>query len=357
MIAAHGNDAVVTALEKLLAQARGGRAGYLIASMETDGEKPTFGWFGSPTLQGAAMESLEKLAVLIERDVTNKVPPPRAANIPADRVVYNVPGSPCSFDFIHWLVDAEMTRIAEGASAPLKVCFWFGRDGRSGLNMPWRRTMFENVMRPALALIGAVEDQTAVDGRVKMEFGFKGVVDRARHGAIVPRFRAQASASTLGYVTITLREAEQWPHRNSNIGAWTAFAEYLKRRGENVIFVRDTANADDPIGFETNPMASRNLHARAVLYHHAKKNFFVSNGPATLAFFSNWPWTMFLKIEPDGHAYAPNTPSFWREQFGMEVGEQFPWARPDQRIVWAGDDYEILVEAWEKMVPSGALLG
>jgi hypothetical protein len=80
-------------------------------------------------------------------------------------------------------------------------------------------------------------------------------------------------------------------------------------------------------------------------------NLFVSNGPATLAFFSEWSWMMFLKIEEDGHPYAPNTPKFWRAEFGMEVGTQFPWAQPDQRIVWKGDDYENLVEAWEEMYP------
>jgi hypothetical protein len=242
-----------------------------------------------------------------------------------------------------------MTRIAERAPAPLKVCFWFGRDGKSGLDDPWRRQMFENVMRPALALIGAVEDPTAADGRNRMEFGFRDVVSRARQGAIVPRFRATTKnpIASADYVTITLREAEQWPHRNSNMQAWVRFAYYLENHGERVIFVRDTMQARNKLGsLEICPDASLDLRARASLYQDAKMNYFVSNGPATLAFFSDWPWTMFLKMEPDGHAYAPNTPSFWREQFGMEVGEQFPWARSDQRIVWAGDDYENLISAW-----------
>jgi len=299
------------------------------------------------------MVALEQLAGAMEKSVVNRTLP-EAPPAPADQVCYNVPQSPLSYDFIHWLVDAEMTRIAEGAPAPLKVCFWFGRDGKTGLDDPWRRGMLENVMRPALALIGAVEDPTAVNGRNKMEFGFKGVVDGAKRGLTVPRFRAMTIAGFAGCVTITLREAKQWPHRNSNIDAWVEFAWYLRERGERVVVVQDTAHADAPFffGFETCPQASRVLYARASLYQSAKMNFFVSNGPATLAFFSEWSWTMFLKIEPDGHPYAPNTPSFWREQFGMEVGEQFPWARPDQRIVWKGDDYENLVEAWEALVPA-----
>jgi hypothetical protein len=357
MISAHGNDAVIDALEKLLAHARRGKAGYLIAVMVTDGEKPTGGWFGSPPLERSAMVALEQMAGMMERTIVNKTMPPAPA-APADQVCYNVPMSPCSYDFIHWLVDAEMTRIAEGAPAPLKVCFWFGRDGKTGLEDPWRRGMLENVMRPALALIGAVEDNpTAINGRCKMEFGFKDVVDGARRGLTVPRFRAPKEWPYQGFsggaVTITLREAKQWPHRNSDRNAWLKFAHHLRALGELVVIIRDTAYADEGLDvFPTCPGASYDLTIRAALYQSAKMNFFVSNGPATLAFFSEWSWTMFLKIEPDGHPYAPNTPSFWREQFGMEVGEQFPWARPDQRIVWKGDDYENLVEAWEAMNPA-----
>jgi len=36
---------------------------------------------------------------------------------------------PLGFDFIYWLVDAEMTRVREGAPAPLKVAFWCGQEG------------------------------------------------------------------------------------------------------------------------------------------------------------------------------------------------------------------------------------
>jgi len=352
MIANHGNEAVVAALEHLLAHARQGKAGYLIATMVTDSEKPTGGWFGSPTLEPAAMIALEEMAGMMEHMVVNKTLPPRAADIPADRVCYNVPASPLSFDFIHWLVDAEMTRMQEGAPAPLKVGFWFGRDRESGLTMPSRRQMLDNVMRPALALIGAVEDPSAVDGRCRMEFGFNKVVERARLGLEVPRFRAVGPnpVRSADYVTITLREATQWTHRNSNMEAWIKFAGYLESRGERVIFVRDTAQARNKLGsLQFCPEASLDLHARAALYRSAKMNLFVSNGPATLAFFSDWPWMMFIKMERDGHPYTPNTPSFWRKEFGTEEGTQFPWCRPDQRIVWASDDYENLVAAWEEM--------
>ena len=64
------------------------------------------------------MTALEQMACLWDQEILNKVLPPRAANIPADRVCYNVPASPLSFDFIHWLVDAEMTMF-RGLSTPV----------------------------------------------------------------------------------------------------------------------------------------------------------------------------------------------------------------------------------------------
>jgi hypothetical protein len=77
-------------------------------------------------------------------------------------------------------------------------------------------------------------------------------------------------------------------------------------------------------------------------------NFFVSNGPACMGYFGETPWMMFIKPQNEDHGYEPNTPKFWREQLGIEMGTgQFPWCRPDQRIVWKSDDYENLIEAWE----------
>jgi hypothetical protein len=309
MIAAHGNAEVVTALEVLLAQAKAGRAGYLIAVMLTDGQLPTGGWFGSPTLEASAVVARDEISEMMNSDVLNRQLPLRAVDAPADRVCYNIPMSPLSFDFVNWLADAEMTRLREGAPAPLKVGFWFGRDGKTGLNLMARRQMFEKVVRPALALMGAVEDdRSAIVGRCKQFFGMKDLLDGARAGDEVPKFRApsamrEAMAKRLGgAVTITLREADMFPHRNSNIPAWLRLADDLTARGERIVIVRDTARAHEPLGgYEICPEASIDLQWRAALYETAKMNLFVSNGPAGLSFLSDWPYITFIKIEADGH--------------------------------------------------------
>ena len=150
-------------------------------------------------------------------------------------------------------------------------------------------------------------------------------------------------------ITITLREMDLYPYRNSNLWAWLNLAQYLTDHGEYVVFVRDTAKATEKLdGFEICPEASVDLHSRMALYEIAKLNLFVANGPTTLGWFGDFPWLSFTRIEPDGHEYVPNTPSFWRDNIGIEVGTQLPWALPDQRIIWQPDDYENLIKAWEE---------
>jgi hypothetical protein len=360
MIAAIGNDMVIAALEQFLVKAREGRHGYLVALMVGEGQQPLGAWAGPPTLESQAITHLEELASQWDANITNRTLPDRIPGVPANRVVYNVPRWALCYDFIAWLIDAEMVRRREGAPAPLRVGFWFGRDGKSGLKMAHSAQMFEHVVKPALALIGAVEDPTAVDGRIREVFTSGPIAAAARTGEPVPILRAPKAAWDLvsglglgGAVTITLRESTHYPHRNSNLHAWKRFARWLQNRGERVVFVRDTEHADEPFGdFRTCPAASRELHIRQALYEQAKMNLFVANGPLALAEFSDYPWMAFMRVEADGHPYAPATPMFWREQFGVEIGGQFPWSRPDQRLIWEADDYPNLVRAWDEIHPA-----
>lgn len=131
------------------------------------------------------------------------------------------------------------------------------------------------------------------------------------------------------------------------------FAFKLEAAGERVIFVRDTAKGNEPMtGFEICPQAALDLHMRVALYERAKANLFVANGPSILAAFMEKPWLTFVQVEPDDSNYKANTPAFWRMHVGIDIGEQYPWSRPDQRIVWQPDTYENICAAWEKLQPA-----
>ncbi len=358
-----GHSEVLALLERYVVEVKNNpKIGYAALVLVEDGVKdgnikPAHGAVaGDMYLEARAELAARSIADHIRERGINRIMPPRDPSASANYVCYNVPQGSICFDFLVWLIDAEMQRVRENAPYPLRVHFWFGRNGTDGLYMDEQHQMFDHVVKPSLALIGAIEDKNAEQGRYHPHSHLKCITQAVRDwGQPPPKLKApqlahDAMAQYAGAVTITLREAKSWLHRNSNIEAWTKFARELQAEGERVIFVRDTGKANEPLdGFETCPIASTDLHARMGLYEQAKANLFVANGPATLAHFSDRPWLDFVKIEPDDSAYYANTPRFWKESVGTEAGGQFVWSRTDQRIVWGADTYENIRKAWDEL--------
>lgn len=352
----YGNAEVVELFKMWLAKAQKGK---ICHATVTTCELPNLmacDFAGSSEMEFAVTYALDMLKLKLgERARMGKGPPAKATT--ADYACYNVGACPVSYDFVAWLIEAEMTRIREGAPSPLRIAFAMGQDGQTGLNTNYRREMFAGVVRPLLKMLGAVEDQSAMGGRNNEWYVLKNVTAAARQGETVPLFKPSAEAmSTVSQyleghapVTITLRESTVLNHRNSNLDAWLRLSDYLESQGEAVIFVRDTAKAGEPIKNKmTFPMASLNLDARLALYEQSKVNLFVANGPWYMALFGSRPWLMFAQSEEDD-PYQCNRPSFWRDSQGVSKGEQFPWSKTDQRIVWEADTYENILKAWEKL--------
>lgn len=353
-----GNDDCVELLEKALAIAKVGRVCFagVVMCQRPDDEAHFFA--GDAQMEHAAFASIAALKADLDKAFYHRTVPAGDPSLGADHVTYNLAGGPLSYDFTTWLIDAEMTRIREGAPAPLKVAFWQSHDGSEARQMltPHGRKMFANVIKPALALIGAVEEPYC-GGRYKRDQLIADIV-KASANQMVPFYRKMEEPCApleqyKGCVTITLREAEYTPYRNSRLEEWLRFAKYLRANGERVVFVRDTAKANEPLsGEKTLPLASLDLLIRARLYQDAKANLFVSNGPTNLALFGWRPFLVFSEVYADGHPYHAATPYFWRERFGIDPDTdwQYPWCRPDQRVVWKPDTYANMVEAWERWI-------
>lgn len=274
---------------------------------------------------------------------------------------YDLAKLPANFDAATFLVNAEMDRIREGIEGPLRVAFKPGPNGgfrADGLphDPNERNAYLDNIVRPMLPMIGAVEDDAAMDGRPYSYF-MRDVSAASRNGALVPRYKASArdvlrvgdwmAANDVSYPLIfTLREAAHWQKRNSNVAAWIEFARTC---GEDVIFVRDTEKADEPLeDFLTCPEASRDLGFRQALYERAQCNMLVGSGPVMMLIFSTAPYMFFRPLmDPktvDG--WPAGTPEWWRDNVGVRVGSQFPWAGDNQRIVWATEDLTDIKAAW-----------
>lgn len=259
-----------------------------------------------------------------------------------------------SWQFLQFLINAELNKphghqLVVGIRATNKYLSMEG--GRTAEDS---EALVQNVMIPAIGLIGAVMPAASEGAVCSPSQYYQEVIEGAKQGRKIPKFTVPTrplteAAAWLGGrkpVVITLRECRYWPKRNSNLDAWTRFAHDC---GEDVIFVRDTAKADEPIeGFETCPRASRDLLFRAALMAQAKANLHVANGPCMLSFYSDVPFLNFKQLCPEHPDYWPGQAGWWRLT-GLEVGEQFPWLNPTQRLTWTDDSYENIVRKWEEL--------
>jgi hypothetical protein len=349
-----GSPEVIELFEYWYERAKLGDIVYAAVATVRTMDEVAYDYAGAKGLEDWAQKPLKTLLQELEMLRKARALGPRNFDLDASYVEYHLTGTPICWDFLIWLVDAEMTRRRLRGPAPLRVAFTRADE----LDFT-SRDFFENVFRPLLPLIGAVEDVNAIGGRHKGLYTPYDIVLAAKSGEEVPRLEASDKGrenmamwlhGTVP-ITITLREAEHWKPRNSNLKAWLKFASDLQSKGENVIFIRDTGKANEPIpGFASCPIASFTVDLRMALYEKAKCNFFVSNGPAGLAMFGDRPYLNFHNMRRDID-YPANNKGWWYKSNGINEGEQWPWSLPTQRLVWKKDTYENICAAWEEMGP------
>ncbi len=286
------------------------------------------------------------------------------------RVIYP---NPPSHDFCVFLVIAELMRREHGVKAPLQVSLLFhdgmlgtydfgdrgilgGRCCSPGLPLFYSNQMVAHVLRPAIEMIGAVAGpdlHTVVNTKViehHCEYSYfsHSLVDAARAGYEIPRWRQPAAWAAREVddflqgekpVVISLREAPLQPERNSRGRDWLAFAESIKR-DHPVLFIRDTAMANFPLGeWRTWPQASTDVRLRHALYQRAFCNLMVGNGSMAWCMFSWAPYLFFKQLIPEipEAQWDQGYSSGWKRNSHLDVGEQWPWASPNQRITWKDD--------------------
>lgn len=334
------NPVVIDLLEAYLEAARKGNFDSVAIAMTGYPDRAALDFAGDVVLEKATREALGLLVDRVDESIAIRALPKPNPQLGYDYAVYNCMEGPLGFDYLVWLIYAEMIRRRAGAPAPLKVAFWMGSKETGRLSLRDRHQWVDGVFRPALCLIGAVEDPTAMRGHSHQVYVTRPIVEAARHGQEIPRLGPPQAGHQ--HITITLREADHEPARNSNLDAWLRFAVYLGRIGERVTIIRDYVKAHEPLGhYLTNPLHSTDLMSRMDLYESAKANLFVSNGPTILAIFGSRPWLQFVR-DADG------TPEFWRDKIGLSPGEQYPWSAPDQRVIWKPDAYDNIVSAWDE---------
>lgn len=152
-------------------------------------------------------------------------------------------------------------------------------------------------------------------------------------------------------VSITLRQFGFDKARNSKISEWSQASKYILESGFFPVIIPDTDQA-----FENNELfkdsyvfkeCAWNIGLRMALYEASFLNFFVPNGPGQLAtFMPNCSYIMMNAL-PEGSVIT--TESLIKHR-GMEVGENYRWATPDQRQIFKQDTYENIIFEFERFV-------
>lgn len=265
-------------------------------------------------------------------------------------VYYDLSKNPPTYDFVTFLLWAECMRLDRKEDGVEIVILPGPKDGFRIDNL-WppkaetRRDLLNKIVLPMATLLPSCmgisswsarpqkKPNSIGYGEYTIQFSMR-YLEAMRRGLRPLRAPGQIIRDER-LITITLREAEHWPLRNSNLPEWLSAAHHLSALGYEVIFVRDTLRADEclPGGYagSQDGFASRDMHARARLYASAALNLFVSNGPAWLALAMDVPAIIFRPASG-----MPN---------GLRHGEQMPRSPAYQQLVWADDTCDNIVNA------------
>ena len=276
---------------------------------------------------------------------------------------YDLACCPPTYDIINFLGEVERERRIRHDD-DVTITFLPGPIGGFRADQLWpysiteRIRMRDRVAKPLCRLLPCVQNVDVATTRLgvpadgfgvgKALYGMWRQVAAMRDGIRPLRAIEPAWEDRSRLVTMTLRECEHWPERNSHVGDWVAAAQWMQDDGWEVIIVRDTLTAREKLGnFSTDAMAAENITARARLYAASAVNMFISNGPAWLALAMDVPVIMlrpvndFLRGPFGSEAFAAN---------GVPYGEQIPGAPPYQRLVWQDDTAENIMSAFHSYV-------
>lgn len=162
-------------------------------------------------------------------------------------------------------------------------------------------------------------------------------------------------------LVVTLRQYAYMTERNSDIGAWVAWARSLDKDKYSVVFIPDTDTAFDPLveqierEFLVMREAAYNVPLRTALYESAYLNMSTMTGPASMFMLNrNCRYIVFKIIVPS----APMSTEERLRSYGFVPGCTPKFATPFQKWVWEPDSVQVLTREFalfETLAESGAI--
>jgi hypothetical protein len=152
-------------------------------------------------------------------------------------------------------------------------------------------------------------------------------------------------------ITITLRQYNYMPQRNSNIAAWAEFAKSLDDAKYFVVIIPDTEQSLEGV----NPVLSDfthfneacwNLELRAALYETAYLNLGVNNGPLAVCWMNQKSRYLLFKVHIEE---VPQVSAQALAEYGLLPGGSPAFAMEYQKWVWKDDTFENIQDEFNKM--------
>jgi len=343
----------------------------------------------------ATGQALHRGARALGRAMSGSRRAPATQNSELLYAFYDLAVAPVTFDFLWFLVGAELERSRRGLSAVHVVIVPGLHQGlrresphyEARVNAAARQARIREMLVPACAFLPSLSGVTVASSREQAEV----LVAEAgnalfpeRYEPVLPRYpgpqealrAAREEGARVGVlrardedlravdqwlsrqggcrdiVTVTLRDYDVTPERNSNIAAWAAFARGLDPARFSVVVVPDATQAlklapEILRGFPVFGEAALVLGLRMALYERAYLNLGVNNGPMGLCWLDERTRYLTFKILSDA---APNTSADYMKFLGFEIGRSLPFATHWQQWVWAEDELPVIEQAFTEMV-------
>ncbi len=301
---------------------------------------------------------------------------------------YDLDGSPCSFDFFHFLMTAELNRVHRQCDE-IALTFVFGPD--RGYKKDNIRTyeqndmFFKNVLWQGPHLLKSCKSIMCIDRESKIKIshedpdlifprGYKLETPKHDYTArgivaafvrrekptflVAPNYSRQIVRQYLEnfdgkkIITLTTRELsrEENGTRTCNFGEWQKFFDSLDKDKYQVLIIRDTSSvflsnklfAD----FPEISIASIHLHFRIALYEIAFVNFFKNNGPLAPAFYSKANCVWFNEFDD---AISSLSRNWYGINYGMTEGSPFPMTTKNKILFWGKDNKATIQSTFDRM--------
>ncbi|MDC0647372.1 hypothetical protein OAP44_00950 [Candidatus Pelagibacter sp.] len=302
--------------------------------------------------------------------------------------IYNLNLDPITFDFGHFLIEAELFRkkkklkkidvyiVKNNKAVPARMLKFIERHSRNELK---NRTY--EIILPITRLLDSVgstmilEHDLFLKKNLKKEYKFifpenhnslylkplQTKLINAKSQEYYPMFQPEKRSIEIvkkylsgikkKIVTITLRDNNYIKYRNSNLNEWIKFARYLKQNSYEVIFIPDGLNfslkfKEKLKNFIIAEIVIWNLSLRSALYELSYINCCVDSGPFHICSFQNNKAKSLALIDFDN--YEKNYRETLLKNFGKQ--DEYSYVTKNQKIVFKKDNFYNLKKEFENFV-------